>query len=54
MDRSDSPRHDAFLSVKLPESLKNEARDAAENEGVTLSEMVRRKLQELRSEEVPA
>jgi len=50
MERSDTPRCDAFLGVKLPTSLKNEARETAENEGITLSEMVRRKLQELQSE----
>jgi LDH2 family malate/lactate/ureidoglycolate dehydrogenase len=49
-----SPPCDSFLGVKLPAELKRTARDAAENEGITLSEMVRRKLQELRSEEVPA
>jgi len=50
MERSDTPRCDAFLGVKLPTSLKNEARETAENEGITLSEMVRRKLQELQEE----
>ncbi|WP_251951938.1 hypothetical protein [Salinibacter ruber] len=54
MERSDTPRHDAFLGVKLPESLKNEARDTAENQGITLSEVVRRQLQELGSEETAA
>ena len=50
MERSDTPRCDAFLGVKLPKSLKREARETAENEGITLSEMVRRKLQELQNE----
>ena len=39
-----------MMSVKLPKSLKREARETAENEGITLSEMVRRKLQELQEE----
>ncbi|WP_162891579.1 hypothetical protein [Salinibacter ruber] len=54
MERSDTPRCDAFLGVKLPRSLKREAREAAENQGITLSEMVRRQLQELRSKEAAA
>jgi len=54
MERSNTPRHDAFLGVKLPKSLKREARDTAENQGITLSEMVRRQLQELGSEETAA
>jgi len=54
MERSDTPRCDAFLGVKLPKSLKREARETAENQGITLSEMVRRQLQELGSEETAA
>ncbi len=54
MERSDTPRCDAFLGVKLPKPLKREAREAAENQGITLSEMVRRQLQELRSKEAAA
>lgn len=54
MERSQTPRHDAIMSLKLPRSLKREARETAENEGITLSEMVRRKLQELDSQEAAA
>jgi predicted transcriptional regulator len=47
MDRSDTPRCDAFLSVKLPQNLKDDVRELAEARGVTLSELVRRQLRKL-------
>lgn len=47
MKRSDTPRCNAFLSVKLPKSLKGEVRKVAEAEGITLSETVRRQLRKL-------
>jgi antitoxin component of RelBE/YafQ-DinJ toxin-antitoxin module len=54
MERSETPRCDALLSLKLPKSLKREAQKKAEAEGVTLSEVVRRQLQELGSEKATA
>jgi len=48
MPRSDSSdvTHDSFLGVKLPSALKEEAKRKAEERGISVSELVRRRLED--------
>lgn len=46
-------RCDDFIGLKLPGRLKKAAREVADQKGITLSELVRRKLKELRPEPNP-
>lgn len=46
MDRSDGREvtHDSFLGFKLPSELKEKAEEEAERRGISVSELIRRRL----------